>query len=304
MWRKGWFELIIAIFPNMRPLYSFILLVLLVFLALFACKSLDKNLDDYSLMLDDDGIWVEQFDSTNVDESRYNHNNSIFKENISFVYSFKHLTKDNKRLSFKYVDSISDWKFEPYSSQKDGLFEKVNITVTKGLGQILRAIPDYNQTVLSYSYLTHNDFAPFGSTSGVIENERNVWMHPPRDKYFKILELNPFPYIKAPYKIGNHWDWKLTIGDPWSDPRWMSWNGLVENTYDYEIIDKSRIKTALGNLNCFMIQSKATSRLGKTGLISYFHKKYGFVRLDYLNIDGSKTVLELVDVINLDADSK
>lgn len=288
----------------MKVLHSFILLVLLVFLALFACKSLDKNLDDYSLMLDDDGIWVEHFDSTNVDDSRYNHNNYIFKENTSFIYSFKHFTKDNQRLSFKYIDSISDWKFEPYSNKKDGLFEKVSITVTKGLGQMSKGFPDYNQTVLSYSYLTYNDFAPFNSSSGVIENEKNVWMHPPRDKYFKILELNPFPYIKAPYKIGNKWNWKLSIGDFWADPRWLAWNGLLENTYDYEIVEKSKLKTSQGILNCFVIKSKAISRLGKTELTSYFHKKYGFVRLDYQNIDGSRTILELVDVINLNSSSK
>ncbi|WP_437396096.1 hypothetical protein [Flagellimonas lutimaris] len=289
----------------MKILHSFILLVLIIFLVLFACKSLNKNGYDYALILDDDNIWVEQFDSTNVDDSRYNHNNTIFKERTSFIYSFKHLTKNNQRLSFKYIDSLSDWKFQPYSSKKDSLFEKVRITVMKGLGHSTRFNSDYNQTVISYLYLNHtNNIAPFGSTSGVIENEKNVWMHPPRDKYFKILELNPFPYIKAPYKIGNHWDWKLTIGDPWSDPRWMSWNGLVENNYDYEIIEKARLKTALGNLNCFVIKSKATSRLGETKLISYFHKKYGFVRLDYHNIDESRTIMELVEVINLNSSSK
>jgi len=289
----------------MKILHSFILLVLITFLVLFACKSLNQNGDDFALILDDDNIWVEQFDSTNVDDSRYNHNNTIFKEHTSFIYSFKHLTKNNQRLSFKYIDSLSDWKFEPYSSKEERLFEKVSITVTKGLGQMSRGIPDYNQTVISYLYLNHtNNIAPFGSTSGVIENEKNVWMHPPRDKYFKILELNPFPYIKAPYKIGNRWEWSLSIGDFWSDPRWLQWYGLVENTYNYEIIEKSRLKTALGNLNCFVIKSKATSRLGETELISYFHKKYGFVRLYYQNIDGSRTILELEDVILLDAGSK
>ncbi|AEM70353.1 hypothetical protein Murru_1311 [Allomuricauda ruestringensis DSM 13258] len=255
--------------------------------------------NDYSLVLDDDEIWVEQFDSTNLDTSRYNHNNIVFKENISFIYSFKHFTKDNQRLSFKYIDSISDWKFVPYSNKKDGLFEKVSITVMKGLEPMLRGLPDYNQTVLSYSYLTHNDFAPYGSTSGVIENEKNIWMHPPRDKYFKILELNPFPYIKAPYKVGNTWAWSLSIGDIWSDSRWLAWNGIVENSYEYEIIKKSRLDTFFGNLKCFVIRSKATSRLGETKLTSYFHKKYGFVRLDYQNIDGSRTVLELIDIVNL-----
>jgi len=49
------------------------------------------------------------------------------------------------------------------------------------------------------------------SMSGTIENEGNVWIHPPRDNYFKIIELNPFPYIKAPYNIGAKWAWKLKI---------------------------------------------------------------------------------------------
>ncbi|WP_241244297.1 hypothetical protein [Flagellimonas marinaquae] len=279
-------------------------LALLTILFLFGCKSLDSSGTDYRLVLDDDGIWVEQFDRANVDDSRYNHNNTIYQEKTSFIYSFKHFTKDNQRLSFKYVDSISDWKFEPYSKDKEGLFEKVSITVLEGLGYNTRFNPDYNQTVLSYSYLTHNDFAPFGSTSGVIENEKNVWMHPPRDKYFKILEINPFPYIKAPYKIGNHWTWKLTIGDPWSDPRWLAWNGLVNNTYTYEIVKISTLKTSIGKLRCYIIKSEATSRLGKTELLSYFNRKYGFVRLDYVNIDGSRTVLELEDVIRLDGGSK
>lgn len=285
----------------MKILHLFIFLILIPFVVLVACKSLNQNGTYYTLILDDDNIWVEQFDNTNLDDSRYNHNNTIFKEHTSFIYSFKHLTKDNQRLSFKYIDSLSDWKFQPYSSKKDGLFEKVSITVLKGVETMQRYMPDYNQTVISYSYQTYNDFAPFGSTSGVIENEKNVWMHPPRDKYFKILELNPFPYIKAPYKVGNSWNWSLSIGDFWSDPRWLSWNGLVKNTYDYEIIEKSRLETALGNLNCFVIKSNAISRLGETELISYFHKKYGFVRLDYQNIDGSRTILELVNVINLNS---
>ena len=197
----------------MKILHLFIFLILIPFVVLVACKSLNQNGTYYTLILDDDNIWVEQFDNTNLDDSRYNHNNTIFKEHTSFIYSFKHLTKDNQRLSFKYIDSLSDWKFQPYSSKKDGLFEKVSITVLEGVETMQRYMPDYNQTVISYSYQTYNDFAPFGSTSGVIENEKNVWMHPPRDKYFKILELNPFPYIKAPYKVGNSWNWSLSISD-------------------------------------------------------------------------------------------
>lgn len=44
-------------------------------------------------------------------------------------------------------------------------------------------------------------------------------------------------------------------------------------------------------------ESTATSRIGSTQLTAYFHPGYGFVKVDYTNIDPSKTVLELVDFV-------
>jgi hypothetical protein len=37
----------------------------------------------------------------------------------------------------------------------------------------------------------------------------------------------------------------------------------------------------------------AESELGKTYLTSYFNETYGFVRLEYINIDGSTLNIEL-----------
>lgn len=34
-----------------------------------------------------------------------------------------------------------------------------------------------------YQYIPDLGYNTFGSTSGVIENEMNTWMHPHRDKY-------------------------------------------------------------------------------------------------------------------------
>ncbi|MFP3577738.1 hypothetical protein, partial [Brevibacillus sp. SIMBA_040] len=59
---------------------------------------------------------------------------------------------------------------------------------------------------------------------------------------------------------------------------------------------KKNISTKLGNLECFIINAKAKSRIGETELLSYFNPVFGFVRLEYKNIDGSKTILELEKV--------
>ena len=70
----------------------------------------------------------------------------------------------------------------------------------------------------------------------------------------------------------------------------------IENVYDYEIKENKTISTKLGNLECYIVLATAKSRIGETELISYFNPKYGFVKLEYKNIDGTKTVLELENV--------
>lgn len=257
-----------------------------------------QNMKDYVLE-EDGGIYTEVFDSTNVNENRYTANNRIYKENISFTYSFEHITKDGEKLFFKEdttkEESKYQWEFAKPNSEDKDIIEKVKISVKYGLEPMIQYVPDYNQTILQYDYPTISNALPFNSISGAIENEKNVWIHPPRDKYFRILELNPFPFIKAPYEIGNSWKWKLGIGSSWGDERWKTWEGNIENQYTYEITGKEILETNFGKIECLIITSSASSDIGETKLTAYFNEDYGFIRLFYTNIDGSKTNLELIE---------
>ncbi|NER10432.1 hypothetical protein GWK09_07880 [Muriicola jejuensis] len=258
-----------------------------------------KSKAEYTLV-DDNGIIIEKFDSTVTDENKFTRNNLIFREGVSFHYKFEHLDKDNQRNFFTYMDSLSYWHFVPETEVDNNTIQKVIISVKKGLQGFDKHIPDYSQTIIGYSYPTQNNYmGSISSASGVIENEANVWMHPPRDLYFEILELNPFPFIKAPYEIGTKWQWSLKIGDHWADGRWKLWSGTIENKYDYEITDLKDIETPFGKLECFVIDGSANSRIGDTHLRAYFNETYGFVRLEYTNIDGSKTNLLLDQFIDL-----
>jgi hypothetical protein len=247
----------------------------------------------YELIGENESIIVETFDSTVVDINKYNHNNVVFKVGTEFIYTYEHITNDNKIQYFKKTNGNRGWEFVDSDSIDFSTLQTIKISVADG-NPMSNSIPDYNQTNLKYVIFDESSY----SMSGVIENEANLWMHPPRDYYFRILELNPFPYIKAPYKIGNEWNWSLTIGDGWADERWKLWDGKIENVYSYRISDKQTIKTNFGEIDCFIIESKANSRIGETKLISYFNNKYGFVILDYTNIDGSKTKLELIEHSN------
>ena len=154
--------------------------------------------------------------------------------------------------------------------------------------------PDYNQTVISYEYVQVNGKRNFSSLTGVIDNEKNVWIHPPRSKLFRILEINPLPFIQTPYKIGNMWNWSLEIGSAWGDERWKTWEGSIKNKYEYEITDKKKINIEIGEIECYVVQSTARSSIGQTHLTAYFNKEIGFVKLDYTNIDSTRIALELI----------
>lgn len=191
-------------------------------------------------------------------------------------------------------DYTKAWQFLDINSTDERKIDSLKISVKYGLQPFIEQIPDYDQSIILFEYFIGSETASFNSMSGVIENEKNIWIHPPRDKYFRILELNPFPFIQAPHEVGNTWTWELSIGSFWGDERWKTWDGNITNNYQYEITDKRVIKSARGEIECFEITATATSRIGSTQLISWFSPEHGFISLDYTNIDGSKTVLELL----------
>ncbi|MES1218456.1 MAG: hypothetical protein ABUT20_23315 [Bacteroidota bacterium] len=247
---------------------------------------------------DDDGITVEKFESTNVDENRYNQNNSIYKVGRKFTFSYVY--SDTSGVKFLMTkgnlnnQNMYDWTFEKMDKKDTNSVFQIILSVNSGLSPFIQQIPGYNQTVISYDFkLLSGDLLNFNEMTGLIENEKNIWIHPPRTNFFKILEINPFPYIKKPLIIGTRWAWRLKFGSHWADKRWLAWEGSNENIYNYEITGKIMLPSKLGNIDCFVISSNAKSKLGETKLTSYFNYQFGFVKLDYTNIDGSKTIIEL-----------
>lgn len=259
--------------------------------------STQKPLGNY--IVDEDGITAEKIDSTKQYDEIFNTNNIIYTVGKKYTYSYYYQNTNGEKFLIKRGKEILNprgyktygWEFVNIEKQDE---QTINIiTLTPNLGNPFSDDPTYNQTSISYNYLMKNGQSFSMETTGAIENEMNTWIHPPRSNFFKILELNPFPYIKLPYKKNTKWNWKLQIGDHWSDKRWLEWKDGIENTYEYEIKEKKTVPTKLGKLECFIVYAKAKSRIGETELISHFNPKFGFVKLEYKNIDGTKTVLEL-----------
>jgi len=252
------------------------------------------------------GVYMEICpDTTNA--NRYTEDNEIYQIDNVYYFNYQYLTNDGEKLYYRNLHEphiiIEDgkevernfisqrWEFVPQENLPDDATVVFQMKVLPGLPRIWVG----GQSLIEFSYITHTgEIVPRWTKTGLVENEKNIWLHPPRECLFSILEINPFPFIKKPYEKGNTWKWSLEFDSYWSDKRWKVWDGIVENQCIYEIVDtNSVLHTSLGELICYKIDSYAESELGKTYLTAYFNEIYGFVRLEYINIDGSTLNIEL-----------
>jgi hypothetical protein len=143
---------------------------------------------------------------------------------------------------------------------------------------------------------TEYGYSDFGSPIGssVIENDTMLWLHPPRDGKYRILELSPFPYIKLPTRPGQRWPWSLNVGSQWADPKWAVWQGNIRITYTYQTIGPQALTTPFGSFTCWLVRGQTSCPVGTSTLDSYYHPQLGFVRLAYRTIDGRRLTMNLV----------
>lgn len=286
-----------------QMLLMFLTLIMLTASCQKECDELETY--DYELALED-GLYVEKFAADITDENRYNSNNEIFTICKSFIYDYYYENNEGERQLIERepgreafeINNFAKWFFVPENEPNKRTVSQVKIEVGKGLEPFIDISPDYNQTIIKFSSIQNNGRIIQLEETGAIENEKNVWMHPPRFGLFAMLEFAPFPFIQAPYEIGNTWvfDYIRISGENWSDPRWLEFEGQINIVSTYEITDFKTIDTAFGALECYEITGVATQPYGSAQLIAYFNDVYGFVKLDYTNIDQTKMVLELVEV--------
>jgi hypothetical protein len=161
---------------------------------------------------------------------------------------------------------------------------------------ITSAVPwDRDSTQSECDWVLNSSKSFFENRTGLIDNESVVWLHPPRTGDYFILEFSPFPSIRYPFVIGTNWKWDLLVPDQWSSENLLNWKGDRIFTSYYHISGKQVLLTALGQMDCYKVEAEGRSEFGNTQLISYFNKQYGFVRLDYTNINQTSMRLELIE---------
>jgi len=250
-------------------------------------------------LINSDGIFIEKFDSSVKSDNRFTSDNIIYKEKGQYVFDYVYTDSLGRKflqeiLSEREQNQSRKWRLIPYDEKNKQTLTKFRLTVLGGLQGFDRFDPDYAQSIIKYDYFSDSAAFDFSENTGLVENEKNIWFHPPRVMLFRILELNPFPFIMFPPAEGDSWEWDLKIGDPWGDERWRKWQGLIENKISYSVDSTELIETSFGELTCTKIVAKAKSRLGESCLTAFYHTKLGFVRLLYKNINNSCININLV----------
>lgn len=280
-------------------------IILAFFIILIHCSD-PKNkeaIKDNGFKLED-GLYYESI--ANPTAYSYNLDNKIFTIGKEYIYNYWHIENkdtfkvkvlpvEGEREGFYHKERFDEaWDLVP-PDKCDSIITQVSIAPYDHTTNS-RITPNPMQSIIKLSYYSGNKELHFNEYTGVIENEMNIWIHPFRAKYFSILEINPFPFIQQPFEVDNTWHWNLSIGQHWGDRRWRTWEGNINNQYTYEITDRRSITTNLGELDVFVVEGVAQSTLGTSKLTSYYNIDYGFVRLEYVNINNTQTIFELVEV--------
>jgi len=238
----------------------------------------------------------QQYDSVVIEEDSIDLNNRIYKPGNVFIYDYEIIQNDKKyklkknksRFNREKKKREIDFEMAPIKSDSLGV-DKIHLIVKPTVES-----DRTNESQTEISYLQEPIFSSLSST-GVVENNFNVWIHPIRKGFFNSLETAPFPYIKKPIKIGAEWTDQMLIGESWGNKMWGKWEGQLLLTYYYKITGRKALKTNIGEIDCYIIESTAKSKIGITKLTSYFSEKYGFVKLEYELLEDLKINMWLIN---------
>lgn len=231
-----------------------------------------------------DGVYIEKF---NVDKD-----NVVYKVGNSFYFDY-HIIRGNDTLKMKKYEKRT-FTLLPWNHDSIQLHViPIKIVKPPFPGFLRRANP--HQTDYESKYTVGK--SKIYIRTGVVENEKNVWIHPPRFGYFQSLETCPFPYYIKNVAPNFQWKDSMLVGNHWSNPEWGIWNDNMLMKYTYTYVGQVIIETAFGEISCHKINAVADCEIGQSELIAYFSDKYGFVKLEYTL--ANKTRIIFFDLMKL-----
>lgn len=265
-----------------------------------------------------DGIWTEKANYADTSMHKYTRDNLSYKLGNVFIYDYYYLDASGKKKKFLLTKNESSTanplNLVDYDQLTDSTIERIMLRVTDKREDFKACDSSCTQTTICYSYLIKNKKAKSKTDSknstgnryisceavstGVIDNKKNIWMHPPRQFTFRILQLSPFPFYQQQEDV-MHWAWNVTVNGVYLDARWIPSKEKITVRTDYERKKDEKLATVFGDLSCKVTTATAILRSAnfetKTYLKSYYHQQYGFLKLEYTLVNGAKMIIDLIE---------
>lgn len=131
------------------------------------------------------------------------------------------------------------------------------------------------------------------STSGLIETDSLIWLHPFRGNQYAYTEVAPFPEVKiSKLQVGTSWDGGVLA-------ILLGWGGLKGKvTHNYQVLANSKIKWNNKELlDCWEIKGTGLhDKLGESTVNFVYQKEVGFLTMDYHFYNGYRIVFSLVEI--------
>jgi hypothetical protein len=234
------------------------------------------------------------------DNNYYSINNCTYQANNRISYEYLYIkNKDSLQLELLFdsiTKKINNWRLVPQEAASSSTVSSLALSVIQGRKMFIQVDDDYNQTIVRCDYNSPEKEVLFTEYTGVIDNERNIWIHPPRAFLFKSLVISPWSFIKSPYRIGRAWSWDPKWPDRWSTKKWGVFNGNLENSCEYAISKVETINVELYAFECYVIESSCINSLGVFKSTFWFNPNIGFLKLHYENIDSYQIIFDAVEV--------
>jgi hypothetical protein len=215
----------------------------------------------------ENGIYCEKPNYSDTIKHKYSWDNITYKINMVFIYDYYFIDNTGKKKKFLFTNKI-DFDNNPlnltnYDNPSDSAIDKIKIEVHDDTKMFSKIDSSYSQTVFGYSYLKKNgktldtvceyfkkkdskhNFNCNEESTGLIDNNKNLWIHPPRTYTFKILQLSPFPFYYLD-ETKKNWSWDLETGGSYLDPRWINYQGSIKIKFNYERQKDETLKTVRG----------------------------------------------------------
>lgn len=122
--------------------------------------------------------------------------------------------------------------------------------------------------------------------SSVLESDTFIYLHPPRSKTLRMLEVAPFPMLEP-----NKKEWKGVLTIPKGS--WGKWeNSSFNHTYKIDSI----IKGSNGINQYYYVSSISESKFGRSTHHFIYNTDSGFTKLNYKIENEGEVLLKLIKV--------